>query len=631
MDPVFGKQGVEQHFHSMCLAANSAIESLKHKSSRGESFNLLDFSVRATLHAILMAMFSHESDLFALRVSEQTDMELSRVSKTILEESVMRAYLPKSVKKVRGDAGWQDAAKIFQKRLGSIIDERREPDAKAKHDILQQMIQGGMPGDESDDEINHLIHQLSLLIIAGHETNGSSIAYIFDTIARHPDIQMKIAAEAQEAGLGDDLSKVNSDAVKQLKYTDMVISESMRLNPPATALLRIAREDCTVMASTGNKFEIKKGDSASVLISSLHHNPLFWPELEQFKPERFTPQEKKTRHSYAYLPFAAGARGCLGRMFAMQELRLFVAAFTLRFHFIPCNSSTSHYYGLTMKPLKARVKIIPRTVDLKLPASVATSTISPSQGPFAKEARKMSTISSPSSEEDSQDEDGNLEDLPRVQIAYGSAQGDARSMAYHLNAILQQMGFETEQLCTLNNLSIEDTFVQNSLLFIVTSTYNGDPPDNATSFRDSLQGWLKQDSRPCWQGNQFTVFGAGNSEWRIKFHAFPNYVDECLDKLQSSRLFPMGGGNAEEDMDADWKAWLFALVASLAETYNLLHNLTPDMLQSIHLGTSCGNNTIAIATLSGNQEKEQANQFCNATISRVTELQDCALLAEEVR
>lgn len=350
MDPVFGKQGTLLHFGAMCNAASVAIETLEMQTEAGASFDLLNFSVRITLHAILLALFSYESDLFdSERKHDQKDVEVSWASKKVLEEAVKRVYLPKSLKRVRGDNGWQDAAKVFHHRLSTIIDERKRSllaCAKPKNDILQQMLGQGMLQQGTTEENEHLIQQLTLLIIAGHETTGSSIAYVFDTLAKNPEIQSKVAAEAHHAGFCGKVEAILPEQLKKLVYTEQVIMESLRMNPPATTLLRIARKDMTISASNGKKYQIKKGDSGSILISSLHGNRKFWPEPNRFDPERFSSEQKAARHPYAFLPFATGPRGCLGRMFALQELKLFVATLVGRFHFLPGSPYTHGSFSL---------------------------------------------------------------------------------------------------------------------------------------------------------------------------------------------------------------------------------------------------------------------------------------------
>jgi cytochrome P450 len=103
-----------------------------------------------------------------------------------------------------------------------------------------------------------------------------------------------------------------------LEYLDAVISETLRIFPPATALERSASEDIVLGSE---QIKVNKGDIIHVPVYALHRDPENFPEPESFKPERFL-AENRSHHPYSYLPFGAGPRNCVARRLALMEAKL---------------------------------------------------------------------------------------------------------------------------------------------------------------------------------------------------------------------------------------------------------------------------------------------------------------------
>ncbi|XP_075534745.1 cytochrome P450 3A11-like [Dermacentor variabilis] len=133
-------------------------------------------------------------------------------------------------------------------------------------------------------------------------------------MGRHPDIQEKMRHEVLQAfeKEGEHLSVYT---LKELPYTNQVISETMRMYPPILTQSRCADEDHRC-----GKYLIKKGTSVVIPTYHLHHDPRYWDEPEKFKPERFSPENKHLINSTAYHPFGLGPRMCVGSRLALLEL-----------------------------------------------------------------------------------------------------------------------------------------------------------------------------------------------------------------------------------------------------------------------------------------------------------------------
>ena len=119
-----------------------------------------------------------------------------------------------------------------------------------------------------------------------------------------------------------------------MKYMDMVIDETLRMYPPAPRLDRVASEDYEYEG-----IKIKKGQVVAVQIYALHHNPEIYPNPEEFIPERFSDENKKSRESVAYLPFGAGPRNCIGMRFAIIEIKLLLTSILSKYRFSTCEKT----------------------------------------------------------------------------------------------------------------------------------------------------------------------------------------------------------------------------------------------------------------------------------------------------
>ncbi|WP_331720339.1 cytochrome P450 [Streptomyces sp. NBC_00209] len=203
-----------------------------------------------------------------------------------------------------------------------IADRRgRMSGGAAPDDALARMILAAAEAESVDGAPEQLRDELVTLLLAGHETTASTLGWTFHLLDRHPEVREKVRQEAREI-LGDRAPVL--DDLHRLSYTTMVIQEVMRLYPPVWVLPRIAQR-----ADNVGGYEVSAG--ADVLISPyiLHRHPGLWTDPERFDPERFDPQRVAHRPRYAYIPFGAGPRYCVGSNLGMMEA-VFVTALVTR-------------------------------------------------------------------------------------------------------------------------------------------------------------------------------------------------------------------------------------------------------------------------------------------------------------
>lgn len=210
------------------------------------------------------------------------------------------------------------SARFFEQRVTRLVTDRRahiEAGGQAHDDLLSALLlardENGGPG-LSDAEV---ASNILTFILAGHETTARALGWTLHLLSRQPEHMARLQAEA------DSFDVSQPKWADSLPWTRAVLEETMRLFPPAPTMARTALADDEV---GGQK--IKAG--ATVIISPwiLQRHKLLWDDPDAFRPERFLPENRKSIDRYAYIPFSAGPRVCIGAAFAIQEAMIALAA-----------------------------------------------------------------------------------------------------------------------------------------------------------------------------------------------------------------------------------------------------------------------------------------------------------------
>lgn len=165
--------------------------------------------------------------------------------------------------------------------------------------------------------------EVMTLLIAGHETTANALSWLWVLLDRHPDEQERLRTEIVAATGG---RPPTVDDVAKLPRLRAVISETLRLYPPVWMFDRRALGS-DELAGT----QIARGDLVIFCPYALHRLPQLWSDPEAFRPERFEPGREEQKNKFAYLPFSAGPRTCLGNSFAMIESQIIVGTLLSRF------------------------------------------------------------------------------------------------------------------------------------------------------------------------------------------------------------------------------------------------------------------------------------------------------------
>ena len=208
--------------------------------------------------------------------------------------------------------------------INRLIVARRDAPEGAAADLLGRLVSArGEAGDAalSDREIRD---QVITIFIAGHETTAQALSWTWYLLSQHSAVEARLHA-ALDAALGG--RTPTQDDLPQLGYARRVVEESMRIYPTAPGFsARVARADDEICG-----VKVKKGTPIAIAPWMLHHHRRLWDEPNRFDPDRFLPERSAGRHRFAYLPFGAGPRVCIGQMLAMNEAVLILASLAQRY------------------------------------------------------------------------------------------------------------------------------------------------------------------------------------------------------------------------------------------------------------------------------------------------------------
>ncbi|XP_059620238.1 probable cytochrome P450 4ac1 [Phlebotomus argentipes] len=164
----------------------------------------------------------------------------------------------------------------------------------------------------------------------GHDTTSAALTFIFLLLAHHPDVQEKVYEEIKTALESNNNQHLATNELNELEYTSRVIKECLRIYPPVPFITRSVTEDMKIENET-----IPEGCIAHIHIFDLHRDPEQFPDPERFDPDRFLPENVENRHPFAYVPFSAGPRNCIGQKFALLEIKAVLQHVLMAFRLSP--------------------------------------------------------------------------------------------------------------------------------------------------------------------------------------------------------------------------------------------------------------------------------------------------------
>jgi cytochrome P450 / NADPH-cytochrome P450 reductase len=436
-----------------------------------------------------------------------------------------------------------------------IIEERHESGVTGTvNDLLDRMLTGvDRKSGLSLDETN-IIAQCITFLVAGHETTSGLLSFALCALVKDPGVLARAYDEVDRV-LGTDTGVLPTYAqVHQMPYVAQILDETLRLWPTAPMFNRHPRENVVI----GGKYRLAKDETTTILTGMLHRDPAVWgADPDRFDPAHFSPENRARIPRNAYKPFGTGQRACIGRQFALQEAALVLGMLLQRFEFVDFANYQLHVkQTLTIKPDDFHIRLKRRAGRAASRSTAASSTAVPAPATAPAAGVAAAPAATPAAGVDGHH-------TPLL-VLYGSNLGTAEGLAHAIARDATDRGFVATVGALDDHVGALPT---EGGVVIVTSSYNGQPPDNAARFCR----WLQEPALPAdaFAGVSYTVFGCGNRDWEATYQAVPTLVDTLLEKHGARRVYARGEGDARGDFDSQYRAWFGPLWPSLAKAFDL--------------------------------------------------------------
>jgi cytochrome P450 len=346
MQPVFSLKYLASVVDAMAGAIDRETTRLLRLSERDGEIDLSPEMSRVTSCVFLESMFGTSISAADCEVLAARSANALR----LLGRRMVLSFVPRWIP-LPGDRQVRaDIKAIDQLILGMVRDRRRSDEQR--NDLLSLLLRARDEGAHEGMDDQQLRDEVVAMYVAGSETTANLLTFVWYELARHPDVDRRLRAEVR-ATLGD--RRAQYADLANLPYMKQVILETLRLYPSIWVLPRKVREDLTVAG-----VHIPAGSLIMLCPMGTHYLPEYWPQPDNFDPERFAPQQGEERPRYSYYPFGGGPRQCIGNNFAVIEAQLVVAAMVQKMtvevsETRPIDLSS----GATLKPkhgLKVRLK-----------------------------------------------------------------------------------------------------------------------------------------------------------------------------------------------------------------------------------------------------------------------------------
>lgn len=355
LSPIFTSGRMKKMFHLVSICNEQLVEYIEHAeiTERG-ILDIKEISAKCTTDVISTCAFGIKSNSLSDPKAEFREFGRLTFFYTVSRalEILFFFFLPSLVKFLKLNFLQKDANEFLRTAFWDTIKAREESKMK-RDDLIDLLIElknkGKIETDANDDKEaenavdnklvdkfdfngDDLVAQAAIFFVAGFETSATTMSLALYELALHPDLQKRLREEIRE-NLEKNDGKITYEMVFGLKYLDMVVSETLRKYPPLPILDRITLKDY-YDEDTG--ITIEKGTPVYIGLQGLHGDPKYFPNPDQFDPERFSDEAKKTRVPFTYLPFGEGPHYCIGKRFGLMSSKTGIVYVLANFEVEPC-------------------------------------------------------------------------------------------------------------------------------------------------------------------------------------------------------------------------------------------------------------------------------------------------------
>ncbi|XP_071332500.1 cytochrome P450 3A27-like [Trachinotus anak] len=377
LSPSFTSGRLKEMYTIMLNHSSNLIKSLRKQVEADEVIEVKEVFgpysmdvVTSTAFSVDIDSINHPSDPFVANIKRMVKFNFLN---PLLIMTILFPFLGPIFEKMDVSFFPAEVMNFFYSFLEKIKSDRNKNDRKNRVDFMQLMVDSQISENDKNDTSSpkgltdhEILSQAMIFIFAGYETSSSTLCFTAYNLATNPHIQKTLQEEIDETF--PEKGQPTYEALMQMEYLDMVVNESMRLYPIANRLERMSKASVEV-----NGFTIPKGTVIMVPVYTLHRDPALWSEPEVFKPERFSKENKDNIDPYAFLPFGAGPRNCIGMRFALLMMKLALVEILQNFSFVTCKETEIPLElandGFTTPKTPIKLKLEPRASAANSPSS----------------------------------------------------------------------------------------------------------------------------------------------------------------------------------------------------------------------------------------------------------------------
>jgi cytochrome P450 len=323
IQPAFHRKRIEAYGAIMQKAAHDMLDQWQEAAARGEPLDVAEEMMRVTLRVVGETLFNVDLSDAANAVGPA----FSFANEYLSRDAEQFLAIPRWVPTAR-NRQFQAALNQLNAAVDQIISNRRH-ETEDTGDLLSMLMMARDAETGQGMSDRQLRDEVMTLMLAGHETTANSLAWTFYLLSQHPEESQKLRDEVDAVLIDPETGTKRPPAVADLPhlpYTRMVIEESMRLYPVAWSFGRMTIDDDEI-----GGYPVPAGTPIYISAYTMHRHPHFWEEPDRFDPERFSPERSHGRHRFAYIPFSAGPRQCIGNTFALMEAQIILASVMQRY------------------------------------------------------------------------------------------------------------------------------------------------------------------------------------------------------------------------------------------------------------------------------------------------------------
>jgi len=528
--PAFAPQAIKGYTEKMADIADQLVMKWA-RLNPGDPVDICADMTKLTFDTICLVCFSYRPGSFY-----RQDMPpiVTALEEAIAECVNRPSRLPGQdiYEAIKGRSHYKENISFLNNLADKIIEDRiRSADVGRNGDVLDLMLtQADKDSGEKLDRLN-IRQQMLTFLAAGYDTTSGMLMWTVYYLLKNPEALAKCYAEVDEV-FGDDLSVLPTETqIPKLQYVLQCMKEALRLWPtgPGFQVRPLADE------VLGGKYRIRKGQPILILTPQLHRDPSIFPDPERYDPDRFAPDLEANRPAWAWMPFGGGQRACIGRHFSFYESQLLLGLILQRFRLLDSFDYQLNIKDFfSIKPVDLNITVAPREGrETAVFAGPRAAVAAEAPAEAAAPKRVVSDYGA-----------GNP-----LLVLYGSNLGTSERIATEIAEDGRARGFAVTQGALDDHV---DALPKDGLVVIATSSYNGNPPDNAVAFHRWLGSGLAPDALT---GVTYTVFGAGDRVWATTFQKVPAEIDTMLEAAGATRFAERGVADASDDFDGMFRDW----------------------------------------------------------------------------